>query len=115
MVAYRGFDPVDYPHRLEKDDRLTHFHMKDWSGQQPGPGQSRLDVTRDVGQGVIDFQRFFRAIQKPEKYWYIVEREASPDPTQTAQNSYNYLANLTGQGQHGPMWEAKPNTPPTSI
>ena len=94
MVAYRGFDPVDYVQRLEKDDRLTHFHMKDWSGHLPAPGQSRSDVTRDVGQGVIDFQRIFKAIKKPEEYWYIVEREASPDPSQTARNSYEYLANL---------------------
>ena len=96
QVAYRGFDPVDYLERLESEDRLTHFHMKDWNGEQISPGVTRSDLTRDVGQGVIDFQRFCKAIKKPEKYWYIVEREASPNPTQTAQNSYNHLANLTG-------------------
>lgn len=94
-VAYRGLDPVDYLQRLEKDDRLTHFHIKDWNGQQAAPGAPTSSTQTDVGQGVIDFKRFFKAIQKPKKYWYIVEREASPNPTLTAQNSYNYLANLT--------------------
>jgi sugar phosphate isomerase/epimerase len=93
--AYRGLDPVDYLRRLERDDRITHFHIKDWNGQQAAPGAATSSTQTDVGAGVIDFPRFFRAIERPEKYWYIVEREASPDPTQTAQRSYDYLAGLT--------------------
>jgi sugar phosphate isomerase/epimerase len=96
QLAYRGFDPVEYVERLEADDRITHFHMKDWSGVGPGPGVDRSAQTRDLGEGVIDFRRIMKAIRKPQKYWYIVEREASPDPTVSAQTSYNYLANLTG-------------------
>lgn len=94
-VAYRGLDPVDYVRKLERHDRLVHFHIKDWNGQQAAPGASPASTQTDVGQGVIDFVRFFKAIQKPEKYWYIVERELSDDPSLTAQNSYSYLAGLT--------------------
>lgn len=94
-VAYRGLDPVDYLRRLEQHDRLVHFHIKDWNGKQAAPGARPATTQTDVGQGVIDFRRFFKEIQKPENYWYVVERELSNDPTRTAQNSYNYLANLT--------------------
>ena len=80
---------------VEEGDRITHFHLKDWSGQPPGPGVDRSSTTRDVGQGVIDFRRIFQAIRKPDKYWYVVEREGSPDPTQTARNAYEYLSTLT--------------------
>ena len=92
--AYRGLDPVDYLRRLERDDRITHFHIKDWNGQQAAPGAPTSSTQTDVGQGVIDWHRFFRAIRHPERYWYIVEREASPDPTVTARNSYEFLAGL---------------------
>ena len=39
--AYRGLDPVDYLRRLERHDRITHFHIKDWNGQQAAPGAPR--------------------------------------------------------------------------
>jgi sugar phosphate isomerase/epimerase len=90
-----GVDTVDYIKRLEKDDRLVEFHIKDWNGHQAAHGAEPSSTQTDPGQGVIDFRRIFKAIEKPAKYWYIVEREASPDPSQTARNAYDYLANLT--------------------
>jgi sugar phosphate isomerase/epimerase len=90
-----GMDTVHYIEQLEKGDRLVEFHIKDWNGQQAAPGQPPSTTQTDPGQGVIDFQRIFRAIRKPNKYWYIVEREGSPDPSQTARNAYGYLSTLT--------------------
>jgi sugar phosphate isomerase/epimerase len=90
-----GVDSVHYIERLEKDDRLVELHIKDWNGQQAAPGAEPSTTQTDVGQGAINFRRIFQAIKKPEKHWYIVEREGSPDPSQTARNSYEYLANLT--------------------
>lgn len=92
--AYRGLDPVDYVRRLERHHRITHFHIKDWNGQQAAPGAPTSSTQTDVGDGVIDWRRLFQAIRHPERYWYIVEREASPDPTATARNSYEFLAGL---------------------
>jgi sugar phosphate isomerase/epimerase len=94
--AATGVDTVHYIELLEQDDRIVEFHVKDWNGQQPAPGLPPSTTQTDVGAGVIDFQRIFQAITKPEKYWYIVEREGSPDPTNTAQVSYDYLSTLTG-------------------
>jgi sugar phosphate isomerase/epimerase len=90
-----GVDSVHYIDLLERDDRLLYFHIKDWNGQQAAPGAEPSTTQTDVGQGVIDFRRIFQAIRKPHKYWYIVEREGSPDPSQTAHVSYEYLSTLT--------------------
>jgi sugar phosphate isomerase/epimerase len=90
-----GVDSVHYINLLEQDDRLLYFHIKDWNGQQAAPGAEPSTTQTDVGQGVIDFRRIFQAIEKPYKYWYIVEREGSPDPTRTARGAYEYLSTLT--------------------
>lgn len=86
--SFRGaHDPVDILDRI--DGRVRQYHVKDLN--QAGSFE-------DVGQGLIDFARIFRAQAVDE---YIVERDDAGTPPRapaqaldTARVSYDYLANL---------------------
>jgi sugar phosphate isomerase/epimerase len=86
--SFRGaHDPVDIVDRI--DGRVRQYHVKD---------MNQAGSFEDVGQGLIDFARIFRAQQAEE---YIVERDDAGTPPRTpaqaldtARVGYEYLANL---------------------
>ena len=93
---YPGFDPIDYvaaqPHRYPL------FHVKD-GAYAPPPDPDGL-VFVDVGDGIIDFPRFFSVLPRLNQHHYIVERDDAPggaaDPGRsfrTAERSAMYLLN----------------------
>jgi sugar phosphate isomerase/epimerase len=93
---FPGFDPVELvaaqPHRFPL------YHVKD--GVMDG-GPSFGWTMTDVGDGQIDFHRFFTEIGQKGYHHYIVERDTAPDPVanpagsfSTARRSYQYLVGL---------------------
>jgi len=84
--------PLAYIKRMP--ERIVGFHVKDWNGKQAPSGTSDATTQTDLGEGVIDFHRIFSALEQPERYWFTVEREGSPDPNETMRKAYAYLANL---------------------
>jgi sugar phosphate isomerase/epimerase len=86
--SFRGArDPVDILDRI--DGRVRQYHVKD---------MNQAGSFEDVGQGLIDFARIFRAQAVDE---YIVERDDAGTPPRTpaqaldtARVGFEYLANL---------------------
>lgn len=86
--SFRGaHDPVDIVDRI--DGRVRQYHVKD---------MNQAGSFEEVGQGLIDFARIFRAQPVEE---YIVERDDAGTPPRTpaqaldtARVGYEYLANL---------------------
>jgi len=93
---FPGFDPVELvaaqPHRFPL------YHVKD--GVQDGGPFFGWTMT-DVGDGEIDFRKFFTVVGQRGYHHYIVERDTAPQVLpnppgsfRTAQRSFEYLAGL---------------------
>ena len=93
MVRHR--DPV---HLLAyAGERIRQFHVKDlkYNGTTP--------TFADVGTGVIDFARIFKAAGNPREHEYIVERDdAGTAALQTAKAGFDYLSKLRFRRWPGP-------------
>jgi sugar phosphate isomerase/epimerase len=96
--VWRGArDPVDLLRRIER--RVRQYHVKDLDLGLPVPTLPNVAFQfADVGRGLVDFARIFRAREVEE---YIVERDDAGTPPRTpaqaldtARVSYRYLANL---------------------
>ncbi len=91
-----GKDPVDYFRRFP--GRFPQLHIKDL---KPGyPPTTKEDFRRgaftEVGRGVIDWKKIFKAA--PEggmKHFYVEQDECDRDSLESASISYAYLSNLT--------------------
>ena len=86
--SFRGIDLIKYVRRLDKDDRITQFHIKEYDGS------ANVTPSPPVGSGVIDWKKLFLTIKDPEKYWYILESERQTDPKASAMQAYDFLATL---------------------
>ena len=91
-----GKDPVDYFHRFP--GRFPQLHLKDLKpGYPPTTGEDfRPGAFTEVGQGVIDWKKIFKAA--PEggmKHYYVEQDECDRDSLESAKISYTYLHNLT--------------------
>jgi sugar phosphate isomerase/epimerase len=82
-VVTGGVDPVALFYQYA--GRIKQYHVKD---KKPDGGFA------DLGEGVIDFRRIFRATWPLEVDEYIVENDQPVDPLKCAATGYNYLANL---------------------
>lgn len=82
-VVAADVDPVREFYRIA--GRVKQFHVKD---RTPDGGFA------DLGEGVIDFRRIFRATRPLEVDEYIVENDQPVDALKCAETGYNYLANL---------------------
>jgi len=90
-----GKDPVDYFHRFP--GRFPQLHIKDLKpGYPPTTGEDfRRGAFTEVGQGVIDWKRIFRAAQEGGlKHFYVEQDECDRDSLESAKISYTYLHNL---------------------
>ena len=86
----RGLDLIEYVEKLERDDRITHFHIKEWNGTP------QVTPSPPARHRCHRLARVFKALKKPEKYWYILESEGQTDPKASALAAYDYLATLKG-------------------
>ena len=94
--VHAGKDPVDYFHRFP--GRFPQLHIKDLKpGYPPTTGEdSRPGAFTEVGQGIIDWKRIFRAaLEGGLKHFYVEQDEWDRDSFESAKISYTYLANLT--------------------
>jgi sugar phosphate isomerase/epimerase len=89
-IVFGGVDPLRW---LEgNEDRFPLFHVKDGI---PDPAGGYFDPGfTDLGEGVLDFERIFGALDRPAAHHYIVERDDQPHPVLTAQIAYDYLRDL---------------------
>ena len=82
-VVAGGADPVREFYKIA--GRVKQYHVKD---RTPDGGFA------DLGEGVIDFRRIFRATRPLEVEEYIVENDQPADPLKCAKTGYDYLAGL---------------------
>jgi sugar phosphate isomerase/epimerase len=82
-VVAGGADPVREFYKIA--GRVKQYHVKD---RTPDGGFA------DLGEGVIDFRRIFRATRPLEVEEYIVENDQPVDALKCAETGYNYLASL---------------------
>jgi sugar phosphate isomerase/epimerase len=82
-VVAGGADPVREFYRIA--GRVKQYHVKDRTADGD---------FADLGEGVIDFRRIFRANRPLEVEEYIVENDQPVDALKCAETGYDYLANL---------------------
>ena len=90
-----GKDPVDYFNRFP--GRFLQLHIKDLKpGFPPSTGgDDRPGAFTEVGQGVIDWRRIFKAAPKGGlQHYYVEQDECDRDSLESAKMSYDYLHNL---------------------
>jgi sugar phosphate isomerase/epimerase len=89
-AVFGGIDPLPWIRRHQ--DRMPLFHVKDGV---PNPAGGFFDAGfTDLGEGVIDFRRLFKALRKPNQHHFVVERDTQPHPIETARKGYAYLRDL---------------------
>ena len=91
-----GKDPVDYFHRFP--GRFIQLHIKDLKpGFPPSTGgDDRPGAFTEVGQGIIDWRRIFKAAPKGGlQHYYVEQDECDRDSLVSAKMSYDYLHKLT--------------------
>jgi sugar phosphate isomerase/epimerase len=90
-----GKDPVDYFHRFA--GRFPQLHIKDLKrGYSPTTGnESSKGAFAEVGQGVIDWRRIFKAAPGGGlKNFYVEQDQCERDSLESASISYTYLHDL---------------------
>ena len=90
-VVTAGVDPLDYLSRYDQS-RWPLFHVKDRASD---------GTFADLGEGTINFERIFSALENPHYHRYYVERDTQVDPPRTARVGYEYLRALRGRREHG--------------
>ncbi|MGA2986966.1 MAG: sugar phosphate isomerase/epimerase [Terriglobia bacterium] len=91
-----GKDPVDYFQRFP--GRFPQLHIKDLKpGYPPTTGEdSRPGAFTEVGQGVIDWKKIFKAAPGGGmKHFYVEQDECDRDTLESARISYDYLHQLS--------------------
>jgi len=101
-IVTAGRDPLDYLSRYDQA-RWPLFHVKDRTPSSGGQG----GTFADLGEGIIDFARIFRALENKHYHHFIVERDTQPDPARTARVGYEYLRGLTGRRLRRPASPAE--------
>jgi sugar phosphate isomerase/epimerase len=90
-----GKDPVDYFNRFT--GRFPQLHIKDLKPGFPPTTQSdEHPAFTEVGQGVIDWPKIFKAAPKGGlKHYYVEQDQCDRDSVESARISYQYLHQLT--------------------
>jgi sugar phosphate isomerase/epimerase len=85
--TFPGYDPISWV--TANRDRFPLFHVKDGIHNASEPDH------RDVGQGNIPFEEFFKKVKGARKSWYLNERDNAADHPQgsfcSAQASYLFM------------------------
>ena len=91
-----GKAPVDYFHRFP--GRFLQLHIKDLKpGFPPTTGHdARPGAFTEVGQGVIDWPKIFKAARQGGlRHYYVEQDQCDRDSLESAKISYEYLHKLT--------------------
>jgi sugar phosphate isomerase/epimerase len=90
-----GKDPVDYFHRFP--GRFPQLHIKDLKpGYPPTTEHSPPEAFTEVGTGVIDWKRIFKAARAGGMQHFYVEQDHSDrDSLESARMSYEYIHKLS--------------------
>ncbi len=89
-LAAAGLDPAELIERHA--DRIVSVHAKDVDPTQHGDAR-----WRDLGQGVIDWDAVWTALQKTACADLFVEHDESPAPQTTLQTGRSFLAELMAE------------------
>lgn len=89
-----GKDPVDYFNRFP--GRFPQLHIKDLKpGFAPTTGSDEHPAFTEVGQGVIEWPKIFKAARKGGlKHYYVEQDQCDRDSLESARISYEYLHKL---------------------
>lgn len=92
-MASAGYDPVEY--LTKYPGRYAMLHVKDLKPQAI-PNTALKMVGTEIGSGIIDWRRLFRAAKTAGISGYYVEQEApfANSPLESAKISYDYLHKL---------------------
>lgn len=96
-VVAGGVDPLDYLGVYDQS-RWPLFHVKD---------RDAAGAFADLGEGNINFQRVFRALENKHYHHYLVERDTQVNPTRTAEVGYEYLRDVEGRLRRRPYSPAE--------
>src|SRR5215469_1834748 len=90
-----GKDPVDYFSRFP--GRFPQLHIKDLKpGFAPTTQSDEHPAFTEVGRGVIDWPKIFKAARKGGlKHYYVEQDQCDRDSLESAKMSYDYLHQLT--------------------
>jgi len=94
-VARAGKDPVDYMKRYP--GRIPILHIKDMKGGFAPTTDIKKggDAFTEVGRGVIDWKKIFRAAPEAGvKHYFVEQDQCDGPPMESARISYEYLKNL---------------------
>jgi len=91
-VVAGGVDPMDYLGVYDQS-RWPLFHVKD---------RDAAGAFADLGEGNINFQRVFQALENKHYHHYLVERDTQVNPIRTAETGYEYLRDLEGRRRRRP-------------
>jgi sugar phosphate isomerase/epimerase len=88
-----GKDPVDYFHRFP--GRFPQLHIKDLKPGYPSTTGEGPAAFTEVGQGIIDWKRIFKAAREGGmKHFYVEQDVCDRDSLESAKISYTYMHNL---------------------
>lgn len=94
-VAWIARANSDIPTEVDKyASKVAAFHIKDTAPA----GVTKDDGWTDVGAGTIDWKKIWPAIAKTGATLLVMENDNPSDWRSFAQNSYKYVAGLTGRG-----------------
>ena len=96
-IVTAGRDPLDYLGTYDQS-RWPLFHCKDRTTGNGGTG----GTFADLGEGIINFERIFSALENKHYHQFFVERDTQVNPPQTARTGYEYLRDLRGVRRHKP-------------
>ena len=97
-IVTAGRDPLDYLGSYDQS-RWPLFHAKD---RTAGSLRSAGGTFADLGEGIINFQRIFSALENKHYHHFFVERDTQVNPPRTARVGYEYLRDLRGVRRHKP-------------
>lgn len=90
-----GKDPVDYFHRFP--GRFPQLHIKDMKpGFPPTTGEDAHPPFTEVGRGIINWKKIFKAAAEGGlKHYYVEQDTCDGDSIESARISFEYLHHLT--------------------
>ena len=109
-AVFGGVDPLDW---IGYQKRFPLFHVKDGI---PNPAGGFVDAGfTDLGEGIIDFQRIFSALENPNAHRYIVERDTSRTRSRRRRSATTTCATCAPRSTAGAAATATARTTTTAV
>ncbi len=92
-TIFAGKDPVEYFQKYP--GRFPLLHIKDLkSGYPPSTDAVKGNPFAEVGQGIIDWKRIFKAAKAGLKHYFVEQDRWDREPLESARMSCDYLKKL---------------------